>query len=677
MALSVAVAAQTASSASSLSTAQPQTSPQPASDAARRQAYTKFIEAHNLRGNRRVKEAIDAYKEAIRLDPLAAEPHVDLGELYFFYSQPQLDLVEREGLEAVRLDPKNIGGRILLARLYMYMTAIHTAKEPSARQIDRALEGYKEVVALEPVNAEAWALMADLYRRKGDTASQIDALEHWAAAASPNETFFYRLLTNNDLTPDQAYFELSYLYLGQGKKGPAIEAARRSYEADPESKTYSRNLINILRQAASTEEELRLYAHIAKTADSPVLEIGYSAALVRAGRNAEAVERLRNYLAFDPTNGSAVRLLAVVQRRAGSRADAVDTLKAGISKADGSQKTSLVLDLGETYEEMGRTEDATTEYERAFDSQVALARGSKVAPQDIDVLSQIVSKLARAYRRAGSQVKLQNLFTRARPLLGDNNSTLDVITIESLREDGKRREALDLTRTAVKRFPGDRSLQLTEALILSDLKKYGESIELLNGMLKSDVEEPENKPIYLVLSSIQMQSGQLGPAEVSVRKALEIAPGDGDLLIQLSSVQDRGGHYQASERTLRDVLQREPDNATALNNLGYAMIERGERYQEALQLIERAVSIEPMNGSFLDSLGWAKYKLGQVEQAREQLERALSYSRGSATLHEHLGDVLRDLGRLAEARKQWEKALEYAVEADETARLKGKIRDAR
>ena len=78
------------------------------------------------------------------------------------------------------------------------------------------------------------------------------------------------------MTPDQAYFQLSYLYLGQGKNGPAIEAARRSYEADPESKAYSRNLINILRQAASTEEELRLYAQIAKTADSPVLEIGYS-----------------------------------------------------------------------------------------------------------------------------------------------------------------------------------------------------------------------------------------------------------------------------------------------------------------------------------------------------------------------------------------------------------------
>src|SRR5262245_3411605 len=314
--------AQTVSSASSPGVVSQQ-APQ-VSDAARRKAYTKFLEAQNLRANKKVAEAIDAYREAIRLDPQSAEPHVDLGELYFFQSQP--DLAEKEGLEAVKLDPKSIGARVLLARLYLL--AVHTDQKPSARQIDRAIESYKAVLAIEPANAEAWALLADLYRRKGDTARQIDALEHWTTAASPNETFFYRYITNNELSADQAYFQLSYLYLGQGKRGPAIDAAREAYEADPESKAYSRNLINILRQAASTEEELRIYSRLARTTDSPVLEIGYSAALVRAGQNAEAVERLRNYLAFDSTNGSAVRLLAVAQRRAGSRADAVNTLKA-------------------------------------------------------------------------------------------------------------------------------------------------------------------------------------------------------------------------------------------------------------------------------------------------------------------------------------------------------------
>jgi Flp pilus assembly protein TadD len=148
-------------------------------------------------------------------------------------------------------------------------------------------------------------------------------------------------------------------------------------------------------------------------------------------------------------------------------------------------------------------------------------------------------------------------------------------------------------------------------------------------------------------------------------------------LIQLSSVQDRAGKDEAAEKTLRELLAREPDNSTALNNLGYFLVERGSRYQEALRLIEQAVSIDPLNGSFLDSLGWVNYRLGKIDKAREQLEKATVYTHHSATLHEHLGDVFRELGRLAEARRQWEKALEFSVEADEIARLKGKLKDLR
>jgi predicted RNA polymerase sigma factor len=45
-------------------------------------------------------------------------------------------------------------------------------------------------------------------------------------------------------------------------------------------------------------------------------------------------------------------------------------------------------------------------------------------------------------------------------------------------------------------------------------------------------------------------------------------------------------------------------------------------------------------------------------------------------LHEHLGDVLKGLGRLGDARKQWERALEFSVEAEETARLKDKLKES-
>jgi len=173
-----------------------------------------------------------------------------------------------------------------------------------------------------------------------------------------------------------------------------------------------------------------------------------------------------------------------------------------------------------------------------------------------------------------------------------------------------------------------------------------------------------------------LQSGQLNEAEESARKALELSPDDPQSLIQLSSILDRSGKHEVSEKTLRELLKREPDNATALNNLGYFMVERGAGYDEALKLIEQAVAIDPIQGSFLDSLGWAHFKLGNIEKARQYLEKATIYSKRNSAIHEHLGDVLRRAGRLAEARKQWEKALEYSVEAVEIARLRGKLKDA-
>ncbi len=95
-------------------------------DKARKQAYLRFMdaqrlkdEAQRLKSPDRLNEAIAAFKDAIRLDPSAAEPHADLGELYFFYMS-RLPEAEREGQEAVRVDPTCIDGHRLLARLYVY-----------------------------------------------------------------------------------------------------------------------------------------------------------------------------------------------------------------------------------------------------------------------------------------------------------------------------------------------------------------------------------------------------------------------------------------------------------------------------------------------------------------------------------------------------------------------------
>jgi tetratricopeptide (TPR) repeat protein len=648
--------------------------------AARRQAYARFIEARRLKGEiqrlrnsaRLLDEAIKAYKDAIQLDPAAADPHVDLGELYFFF-QKRRDLAEAEAREALRLDPNCADAHLLLARLYIYSVRVEGNWRPSV--VEQAIRAYEKVAELDPKHAEAWAMLAELYGAKNDTGGQIRALEKWAGAPIPNDTLFYNSLMNSDLSADQAYYQLSRLYLSRGKNAEAVQAASRAYESNPESNDYARNLIGVLRAAGASDEELRVYRRLMKSAASPALMVGYGSALVRAGDHAEAIKVLSEYVALDPSNASAVGLLAVAQRRANQRSAAIETLKAGASKVDEGARLDLALELAQTYEEAGRNEEAIAQYERVFEG---LSSKAAQSPADSSLFGEVVNRLVRALRRSGSEAKVQSVLAKARRALDERNPLLDLITIESLREDGKLREALELARAASRGRPDDRALKFTEAVILGESKLFKESADLLRSMIRGGAESAtEDAGVYVVLAGVQMQSGQLNEAEESARKALELSPDDPQALIQLSSVLDRAGKHEASEKTLRELLKREPDNATALNNLGYFMVERGAGYQEALKLLEQAVAIDPTQGNFLDSLGWTHFKLGNIEKARQYLEKATIYSKRNSTIHEHLGDVLREAGRLAEARKQWEKALEYSVEADEIARLRGKLRDAR
>ncbi|HWQ31997.1 MAG TPA: tetratricopeptide repeat protein [Blastocatellia bacterium] len=664
---------QTGTNAPAAAAQAPPPKPLPTPDAAtRRRAYVRYMEAHQLLSQRplRISEVLAAFREVIRLDPTAAEPHADLGEVYLFYTQ-RLEEAEREGLEAIRLDPDCLNGHRLLARLYVF--AVRVEKQPRPEVVSRAIREYEQVTRLDPANAEAWAFLADLYESKKETAKELQALERWAAAPVSNDLFYSRL-TSSELSAERAYHQLSQLYLALGRTKEAIDAARRAYEMEPESPEYASNLIRILRRAPTIADELQIYAQLSRTADTPPLQIGYGAAQVRAGQYAQAVERLHTAVRRDPTNSSAVSLLAIALRRAGRRQEAVETLKQGIAQAEESAKPGLRISLAETCDEMGKSEEALAQYEQIFEGLIAQG---KPEPQTLSLLSDVASRLVRLYLRVGNRQRLQSVYARAQKLLGETSPLLDSITIETLREEGKKHEALEQTRAAARRHPEERSFRFTEALLLSETGNFTESVELLRSMISDHPEaSAEDAGVYLILSSVQLQTGQFTEAEASVRRALELSPGDDNLMIHLSSVQDRAGRHKDSEKTLREVLQRDPENATALNNLGYFLTGRGERLEEAVRLIERAVNIEPTNGNFLDSLGWANYKLGRLEQARMQLEKARLYARNNATIYEHLGDVLRDLGRVSEARKHWEKALQLSVEASEVARLKDKLKIA-
>ena len=137
---------------------------------------------------------------------------------------------------------------------------------------------------------------------------------------------------------------------------------------------------------------------------------------------------------------------------------------------------------------------------------------------------------------------------------------------------------------------------------------------------------------------------------------------------------ERKKQWSKAEADFKRVLAFEPDNADALNYLGYTWVDRGENLTEAFDMIRKAVELEPNSGAITDSLGWAHYKLGQYQEAKKQLEDAVALSPSSATIIDHLGDVYWKLGRFREAGYQWERALEFDPTDEERANIKLKLK---
>ncbi len=156
-----------------------------------------------------------------------------------------------------------------------------------------------------------------------------------------------------------------------------------------------------------------------------------------------------------------------------------------------------------------------------------------------------------------------------------------------------------------------------------------------------------------LLANRQNYDGAIGIYD----QALQAHPQNTDLLYSRAMVAVRAERIAMFERDLRDILSREPENADALNALGYTLADKTDRFQEALGLIERAIALKPNDHYIIDSLGWVLHKLERHEEALEHLVRARDIS-PDAEISAHIVKVLWTLGRQDEARAALREALE-------------------
>lgn len=158
---------------------------------------------------------------------------------------------------------------------------------------------------------------------------------------------------------------------------------------------------------------------------------------------------------------------------------------------------------------------------------------------------------------------------------------------------------------------------------------------------------------YLLEADLLARKDRRDEALAIYARALQNLPDDPRILyaraLLLVEMQDIVG----AERDLRRIIEIDPDNAEALNALGYTLVDQTERTHEAFELIERAARLKPDEPAIIDSLGWARYRLGDLDAAVSDLRRAFA-KQPDAEIAAHLGEVLWVMGRRDEAREIWE-----------------------
>lgn len=226
---------------------------------------------------------------------------------------------------------------------------------------------------------------------------------------------------------------------------------------------------------------------------------------------------------------------------------------------------------------------------------------------------------------------------------------------------GQLAELLEQKAEALKWYaqvPGDDEhwfgAQVRTAVLLDATGKTADSLNLLHELQARSGDDPKQLGDAFTLEAELLNRHKRGDEAVAVYdRGLQALPDDSQLIYARALLNDDLGHVDAAVSDLRRVLELKPDDAEAMNALGYTLADRTDQKTEALALIEKALALKPGEPAIIDSLGWVQYRLGNLDAAVEQLRNAFA-KQPDPEIAAHLGEVLWVSGRKDEARQVWE-----------------------
>ena len=203
------------------------------------------------------------------------------------------------------------------------------------------------------------------------------------------------------------------------------------------------------------------------------------------------------------------------------------------------------------------------------------------------------------------------------------------------------------------------------AIVLDDRGDLDGALALVRAQEHDDrVDEQTQRDSFQVEADLLARHSRKGEALAVYGRGLAFFDDDHGLLYGRALLLEGMDRVADAETDLRNIVAQDPNNAEALNALGYTLADRTDRYAEAQALIEKALRLQPDSPAFLDSLGWVEHRLGRDVEALRNLRRAFALQK-DPEIAAHLGEVLWLDGDRDGARVVWKQGL--AIDKDNSA----------
>ncbi len=608
-------------------------------------------------------KAIEEYRLAIEADPTSEYLTSGLAELYAKTGRIRDAVMEAQDI--LKRDPNNLEAHKLLGRIYLRSLGDVQASSGSQNVLKLAIDQYEQIVKIEPDNVEDHLLLGRLYRLNNDLQKAESEFK-----------------TAIKLQPDseEAVTTLAYLYNEEGDSTRATQVLSAIPDAARSAKLYSA-LGYTYEQQKQYKNAIEAYKRaIELDRDNLDAMRGLAQNLMNDGQPDAALEQYKIIADANPEDAQTYLHMAEIYRKTGKFDLALENLKKVESMVQDS--IEVPYNIAAVYQAQGRYDEAIQvlqpllkKTEKPDNSYTQGERSNRAV---------FLERLGTIYRENDNDQLALETF-RKMLTLGDENAVRGYQQIiDTYREAKQWQQATDAAKEAVQKLPNDRGLKMVYAAQLADMGQPDAGLQQVKAQLKGT---PEDREVYITLAQMYSRLKRWPEAEEALDKAEQLStkPDDKQYVDFLrGSTYERQKKYEQAEEMFRKVLVSDPQNATALNYLGYMLADRSTKLDEALNFIKKAVALEPANGAYLDSLGWAYFRLGKYELAEDNLIKASQRIGTDPTVQDHLGDLYQKTGRLKLAAAHWERALAewnktVAAEVDpaEVAKVQRKLESAK